>query len=168
MRTQRTWLVINAEVNKEQILQSYSNTVLKNTLLSPQLYTFFSCFHHSRSLRSLSLQRQWLGGWMGGYKLSQTRPQPRTMCLWGAFWNVMMSHTGCENMLGGRSFGPNENISNEHRAMRKCAKGAGSMNLSVWPVITPAAVWYERLVVPVMPSANYLLDTGLILKNNCH
>lgn len=48
----------------------------------------------------------------------------------------MMSHTGCENMLGGRSIGPNDNISNDHRALRKCPKGAGSVHLSVWPVIS--------------------------------
>ena len=59
------------------------------------------------------------------------------MCLWGAFWNVMMSLTGCENMLGGCSTGPNENISNEHGAEGKPADRVGGMDLSVWPVITP-------------------------------
>lgn len=54
------------------------------------------------------------------------------------FWNVMMSRTGCENTLGGRSIGPNENISDERRAeKRKSAEGAGGVDLSVWPVITP-------------------------------
>ena len=52
----------------------------------------------------------------------------------------MMSHTGCENMLGGRSVGPNENISDERGALRKCAEGAGGMALSVWPVITPTSI----------------------------
>lgn len=46
----------------------------------------------------------------------------------------MMSHTGCENTLDGHWTGPNENISNEHKAASKCAEGAGGMDLSVWPV----------------------------------
>lgn len=50
---------------------------------------------------------------------------------------MMMSHTGCENMLGSRSIGPNENISNEHGEVRKCAEGVGGMDPSVWPVNTP-------------------------------
>lgn len=51
-----------------------------------------------------------------------------------------MSHTGCENMLGGCSIGPNDNISNDHRALRKCPEGAGGMHLSVWPVISPPSI----------------------------
>lgn len=70
--------VINAEVNKQLLLVLKIFYHLLNVLLS------FSCFHHSLSLRSFSQQRQWLGGWWGDYKLSQTWPQTTTLCLWGA------------------------------------------------------------------------------------
>lgn len=50
-------------------------------------------------------------------------------------------------MLGGWSIDPNENISNEHGAVRKCA---GGMDPSVWPGITPPPLekYHQRWVVP--------------------
>lgn len=50
-------------------------------------------------------------------------------------------------MLGGWSIDPNENISNEHGAVRKCA---GGMDPSVWPGITPPSLekYHQRWVVP--------------------
>lgn len=90
---------------------------------------------------------------------------------------MMMSHTGCENMLGGHSIGPNDNISiNDHGAVRKCAEGAGDVHWSVWPVISLPFVDVESEMGCTRRCTNHFetnrqrsdlvnqLDTGLTLK----